>query len=134
MKLRPRIRPETRLEWEVKDESNAIQATRPPERDSFHHHASKMSSRRWHLIVFAGALLLLASFIAVARLVEQAERNIAKTEREIELAVEADSFLQDPAAPKPHIQSIELQNDLAIIHMSVGEGVPSARKARGRWD
>jgi hypothetical protein len=65
----------------------------------------------------------LASSIGVARLVAQAEQNIAQTEREIELAVEADFLLRDPTAPKPHIQSIELQNDLAIVQMSVDDGV-----------
>jgi hypothetical protein len=29
-----KVRPTTRLEWEVKDESNAIVTTRPPQRDA----------------------------------------------------------------------------------------------------
>jgi hypothetical protein len=119
-----KLRPTTGLEWEVEDESNVIVTARPPRRDAFHYHSSKMW-RRWRLIVCTGTLLLLASFVGIARLVAQAERNIAKTEREIELAVEADSLLRDPAALKPHIQTIELQNDLAIVHISADESVLS---------
>ena len=119
-----KLHPTTRLEWEVEDESNAIVATRPPQRDAFHHHASKTLLRRWRLI-FAVALLLLASSSGVARLVERAEQNIAQAEREIELAVEADFWLRYPTAPKPHIQAIELHNELAIVRMSVGDRVVS---------
>src|SRR5690349_18665076 len=92
----------TRLEWEVKDESNAIGTTRLSQGDPIYHYAPKRSLRHWRLIVFASTLLLLATFIGVARMVTQAKRNIVQTEREIELAVEADSWLHDPSAPKPH--------------------------------
>ncbi len=93
-----KVRPTTRLEWEVRDESNAIVITRPPQRDAFHDHTSKMSPRHWRLIFFAATLLLLASFIGVARLVAQAQRNIVRIESEIEVAIEVDSLLRDQAA------------------------------------
>jgi hypothetical protein len=127
-----KLPPTTKLEWEVKDEGDAIVTTRPAQRSTLHHQGLKRG-RRWRLIVFAGALLLLASFTGVVRLVDRAERNIAQTEREIELAVEADSFLRDPAAPKPHIQSIEVQNDLAIVHLSAGEPI-FYHQGGGKWE
>ncbi len=111
------------------DESNDIVATRPvtirpPQRDNFPHPASNLWRRR-RLLVCIAILLLLTSAIGVARLVAQAEWNIAQTEREIALAVDADSYRQDPAARKPYIQSVELQNDLALVHISADEGVLS---------
>ena len=121
-----KMRPTVKLEWEVKDESNVLGVTRTPQGNTFPHHASKMW-RRWPLVVFAATLLLLACFIGVACLVDRAERNIAQTEREIVLAVEADSYRQDPTAPKPHVQSIELQNDLAIVHTSGQSSALSGR-------
>jgi hypothetical protein len=118
-----KLHPTTRIEWEVKDESNAIVTTLPPQHDDRRRRASKTSHKYWRLLIFAITLLLLASFIGVERLANRAERNIAQTEREIELAVEADSWLRDSASPKPHIQSIELHNDLAIVQMSEDDGV-----------
>jgi hypothetical protein len=116
-----KVRLTTRLEWEVEDEIDAIVNTQPPRRKAFPH--LSITSRRYRpLIVLAAILLLLAIAIAGARLVDQAESNIAQTEREIELAIEADGWQQEWSALKPNIQSIELHKDLAIVQMAVEDG------------
>ncbi len=117
-----KLRPTTLLVWEVKEESNDNVTIWPPQLEALERHASS-TQRHWRPIIFAVTLLLLASFISGKRLMDQAEYNIAQTERAIELAIEADSLRRDPVAPKPDIQSIELQNDLAIVQMSVDDDV-----------
>ncbi len=116
------------LEWEIKDESKATVISWPPQRRVLCQHTST-TLRHWRLILFTIFLALLAGSIGVVHLVDRAERTLKETEYEIELAVEADSWLRDPSGVKSHIQAIELQNNLAIVQMSVNDVISEGNPA-----